>query len=131
MERIAMDLSGPYIETARGNTYILVISDYFTKWSQAVPIPDKTTETVAESLVREWISQWGCPQSIHSDQGKEFDSQLMHQLCDMLNIEKTRTSAYMPKSDGLIERQNRTIAQMINTALQESPDGAYDEVYED
>ena len=131
MERIAMDLSGPYEQTARGNVYILVISDYFSKWSQAIQLPKKTTETVAKALISNWLSFWGCPISIHTDQGKEFVSLLMQQLCEMLGIEKTRTTTYMPKSDGLVERQNRSIAQMINTSLQLTLDSARDKMYED
>ena len=114
MERIGMDICGPFIQTSRGNRVILVISDYFSKWTQAVPLPNHEASTVAEALVTHWISLWGCPYSIHTDKGTDFESKLMHELCNVLGIEKTRTTSYHPASDGQVERDNATIQQLVN-----------------
>ena len=74
LERIAMDILGPLPITERGNKYILVIGDYFTKWVEAYPIPDQTAETVAKKVVEEFICRFGVPRELHSDQGRNFES---------------------------------------------------------
>ncbi|GBM36474.1 Retrovirus-related Pol polyprotein from transposon 412, partial [Araneus ventricosus] len=75
-ERIALDILGPFPVTTKGNRYVLVLMDYFTKWPEAIPIPDQEASTVAEELVRSWISCYGVPMILHSDQGTNFNSAL-------------------------------------------------------
>jgi len=119
MQRVAMDILGPLPETDRHNMYILVISDYFTKWSEAIPLPNICAETVAREFVHRFVCQFGAPDSLHTDQGKNFDSMLIKEVCRLLGIDKTRTTAYHPQSDGLVERLNRTILGMLSTVLEE------------
>lgn len=114
-QRIAMDLCGKLVTTPRDNVYALVISDYFTKYTMILPIPDKTSHTVAAALATQWIVLWGCPQYIHTDQGGEFESALMHELCKRFGISKTRTTPYRPQSDGMVERFNQTMMQIVGT----------------
>ena len=114
MERIATDILGPLPETSNGNRYILVIADYFTKWTEAFAIPDQTTETVAKCLVNEVISRYRLPAYIHSDQGRQFESQLYQEVCTLLDIKKTMTTPYHPQSDGLVERFNRTLERLLS-----------------
>ena len=71
-ERIAVDLSRPYPTSANGNSYILVVSDYFTKLTELYPLPNIKASTVADYLFRGWIKHYGCPRVIHSDQGRQF-----------------------------------------------------------
>ena len=59
--------------------------------------------TVADILVDQWISRYGVPRQIHSDQGRQFESQLFQQLCARLQVDKTRTTPFHPQSDGMIE----------------------------
>ncbi|GBN01732.1 hypothetical protein AVEN_55632-1 [Araneus ventricosus] len=66
-ERMALDVLGPLPVTKKGNQDVLVLMDYFTKWPEAIPIPDKVASTVAEELVRAWISRYGVPMILHSD----------------------------------------------------------------
>ena len=113
LERVAVDILGPVPETENGNQYILVVTDYFTKWVEAFPLRDHPASTVAEVLMEQFISRFGVPKQIHSDQGREFESKLMAELCKLLKIKKTRTTPYNPKSDGLVERFNRTVKQML------------------
>ena len=120
MERIALDIMGPLPRSNSGNSYILVIGDYFTKWTQAHALPDHTAQTVAKIVVEEWICKMGVPRTIHSDQGTDFESNLFQEMCRLLNIEKTRTCPYRPQSDGMIERFNRTVAQMLATFVKEN-----------
>ncbi|GFS95337.1 retrovirus-related Pol polyprotein from transposon opus [Trichonephila clavipes] len=86
------------------NNNILVVRVYFTKWPEAYPIPDQKASTVAEVLVQHWISRFGVPLQLHSDQGRNFDSAVCKRLCEILAIDKTRTTALHPQSDGMIER---------------------------
>ena len=89
-------------ETYNGNRYILVISDYFSRWVEAFGMPDQEASTVPDCLVQGFVSRFGVPSQIHSDQGAQFQSNLFQALCRILGIEKTRTTPYHPQSDGLI-----------------------------
>ena len=117
MQRVAMDILGPLPETAHGNKYILVIGDYFTKWKEAHGMPNMEAITVARIFVNEFICRFGVPERLHTDQGKNFESTLIKEICRMLGIVKTRTTPYHPQSDGMIERFNRTILHMLSTAV--------------
>ncbi|GFT72400.1 uncharacterized protein TNCV_3609422 [Trichonephila clavipes] len=73
----------------------------FTKWHEAYPISDQEASTVAEVLVQHWISRFGIPLQLHSDQGRNFDSAVCKRFCEILAIDKTRTIALHPQSDGM------------------------------
>ncbi|GFU17506.1 retrovirus-related Pol polyprotein from transposon 412 [Trichonephila clavipes] len=113
-ERIAFDILGPLPRSSDGNNNILVVMDYFTMWPEACPIPDQEASTVAEVLVQHWISRFGVPLQLHSDQGRNFDSVVCKRLCEILAIDKTRTTALHPQSDGMVERFNRTILNSLS-----------------
>ena len=112
-ERLAMDLMGPLPTSVAANKHILVVIDYFTKWAELFALPDATAETVAERLLEDVISRFGMPEYLHTDQGSQFESAVFQQLCTLLGIEKTRTIPYHPQSDGLAERLNRTVQDML------------------
>ncbi|GFT05968.1 hypothetical protein TNCV_3927031 [Trichonephila clavipes] len=76
-ERIAFDILGPLPRTASGNKYLLVVIDFFTKWPEVYPIPDQEAPTVAEAVVQHWISRYGVPLQLHSDQGRNFVSAVL------------------------------------------------------
>ncbi|CAC5392160.1 unnamed protein product [Mytilus coruscus] len=113
-DRIALDILGPCPISGNGNEYLIVITDYFSKWTESFSVPNHTALTVADKLVTEVFCRFGMPSQIHSDQGREFESELFAQVCSLLNIEKTRTCPYRPQSDGLVERMNRTLIQMLS-----------------
>ena len=119
-ERVAVDLMGPFEETANGNKYIAVFGDYFTKWTIAEPLKDKTAIGVADLFYTKWVALFGCPSILHSDRGGEFKAELIQRLCDVLRVYKTFTSPYRPESDGQIERQNRTLQSMLRTFVNEA-----------
>ena len=114
MERVALDILGPLPRTSRGNVYILVVADYFTRWTEAYPMRNQEAITVAKKFVNEFICRFGAPLQILTDQGTQFESQLFCEMCHLLDISKTRTSAYHPQSDGMVERFNRTLASMLS-----------------
>lgn len=113
-ERIAIDILGPLPRSSDGNKYMLVAMDYFTKWPEAYSIPDQEAATVAEVLVQHWVSRFGTPLQIHSDQGTNFTSALFKEICHLLGVEKTRTTPLHPQSDGMVERFNRTILNNLS-----------------
>ena len=111
-DRLAMDILDVCDPTPEGFRYILVIADYFSKWTEAFPMKNKCADTVADILVGNIILRFGMPLVIHSDQGREFENGLMKSLCALLGCTKTRTAPYHPESDGMIERFNRTCLMM-------------------
>lgn len=119
-ERVALDILGPLPVTPGGSRYILVIGDYFSKWTEAFPLPNQEAGTIARVLTEEWVCRFGAPRSIHSDQGRSFESTLFKELCRLLHIHKSRTSPYHPQSDGLIERFNRTLLSMLSLFVEDN-----------
>ena len=120
MERIAIDLTGPLPRTRAGNTSIMVVADYFTKWVEAFALPDQTAETVAKTLVEQVVTRFGTPLEIHTDQGREFEAGLFRRVCRLLGIRKTRTTPFHPQSDGMVERFNRTVKTMLSMFVAEN-----------
>lgn len=116
-ERIALDIAGPFPVTEKGNKYMLVVMDYFTKWVEVYAIPDQGAATVADVLIKEFICRFGVPLEIHSDQGRNFESQLFQGICDRLGMKKTRTTALHPQSDGMVERMNKTIGKYLSKVV--------------
>ena len=112
-EMIGMDFMGPLKITERGNKYILVITDYFTKWAEAWALKEQTAEEVARVLVTEFLPRHGVPMKILTDQGSQFRSNLLKELCKLLKIKKVETTAYHPQCDGQTERFNGTLKQLI------------------
>ena len=113
MERVAVDIFGPLPLTKQGITYILVISDLFTKWTEAIAIPNQESTTICKAFVDNFITKYGTPLHIHSDQGRNFHSHTFKGMCTVLGIDKTRTTSFRPQSNGGIERFNRTLASIL------------------
>jgi transposase InsO family protein len=90
-----------------------VICDYFTKWVEAFDIPNMEVLTIARLLDREVLTRFGIPASVHSDQGKEFESKLFLDMCRILDIKKTSTNPYHPQCGELVERFNETLLTML------------------
>eukprot|EP00117_Sycon_ciliatum_P034902 scpid20142/ scgid26552/ Retrovirus-related Pol polyprotein from transposon 17.6; Protease; Reverse transcriptase; Endonuclease len=80
-ERVGMDLIPGLPETDAGNKHILVIVDYFTKWVEAYPLKRMDASTIASKFVSEFVARFGAPESVHTDQGKNFDSRLFRDVC--------------------------------------------------
>ncbi|KFD60515.1 hypothetical protein M514_27302 [Trichuris suis] len=108
-QRLVVDISGPLRQRASGNRYILIVMDAFSKFAEAIPMPNQETTTVAGLLVREIFCQYGVPEVLHTDQGSQFESQLFQDVCQELGIKKTRTTPYHPSGNEQAERMNLTI----------------------
>ncbi|VDH98510.1 Hypothetical predicted protein [Mytilus galloprovincialis] len=89
MERVHMDIFGPLVESISNNKYVLAIIDQFTKWIEFVTFPNQNAETITTAAVKNFFSKFGCALQIHTDQGRNFESNLFHELCRLLEITKT------------------------------------------
>uniref|UniRef100_A0A3P8S9K2 Gypsy retrotransposon integrase-like protein 1 n=1 Tax=Amphiprion percula TaxID=161767 RepID=A0A3P8S9K2_AMPPE len=94
---------------------VLVMTDVFSKYTLAVPTRDQLASTVAQVLVVEWFSNFGVPARIHSDQGRNFESSFIQQLCNLYGIEKSRTTPYHPAGNGQCKHFNRTLHNLLHT----------------
>lgn len=94
---------------------VLVLTDAFTKYAQAVPCRDQTAPVVARALRDNWINHYGSPLRIHTDQGRNFESALIKELCKLYGIQKSHTTPYHPQGNGQTERFNRTLCGMIRS----------------
>lgn len=119
MERIAIDLTGPHPPSKSGHVYILTVVDLFTKWAEALPIRNKEAVTVARALMDVVFSRFGIPLQLLSDNGKEFDNQLMKEICRLLEIDKLRTTVYKASTNGAVERFHRTLNSMLGKVVSE------------
>ena len=114
LETIAIDFT--ILEPASdGKENVLVITDVFTKFTQAIPTREQRATTVADVLQREWFVRYGVPRRIHSDQGRNFESALIHELCELYNNTKSHTTAYHPQGNAQCERFNSTMHGLLRS----------------
>ncbi|XP_069139803.1 uncharacterized protein [Argopecten irradians] len=120
-KRIAVDLVGPLQPaTDRGNRYILTVVDYATRYPEAVALKGIETERVAEALV-DIFSRVGVPSEMLTDQGAQFTSEMMREVSRLLSIRRLTTTPYHPMCNGLVERFNGTLKQMLRRMCSERP----------
>ena len=118
LEIIAIDFCSVE-KSSSGKEHILVISDLFSKFVWAFATKDQKATTVAKIMIEEIFYKYGIPEKIHSDQGRNFESRLVREICKRFNIKKTRTSPYHPEGNGQVERMNRTIYGLLRTLDEE------------
>ena len=88
--------------SSKNNRYLLVIQDYYTKWTEAIPIPDQKEVTITNELIKV-LSRLGIPEILHSDQGHNFESTVLAQTLNAFGLSKSRTTTYHPECDGMVE----------------------------
>ena len=114
MELICIDFLS--LERSKGgHENILVITDHFTRYAQAFPTRNQLAKTTAKVLFENFIVHYGFPARIHSDQGRNFESSLIKELCSLAGIQKSRTTPYHPMGNGMVERFNQTLLNMLGT----------------
>ena len=118
-EMIGIDFVGPLNRTRKGNKYILVITDYLTKWPEAKAMREATAEKVTEYLYKEIICRHGCPKVILSDRGSHFNNKMMEELCQRFEIKHRKSAPYHPQTNGLVERFNRTLCESLAKVSEE------------
>ncbi len=100
-------------KTLQGNRYVVVFADYLTKWVEAYPTADQTSDTIARLLVDNIVCRHGVPAQLLSDRGANLLSELIQDVCLLLGVKKVNTTAYHPQTDGLVENVNRTLRAMM------------------
>lgn len=113
-DRVAVDVLGPFPPTYKSNKYIIVFSDYLTRWPEVFAVNNADAETTARLFVEEIVCRHGAPRELLSDNGKNFRSNLMKEICKLTNTKKTFTTAYHPETNGLVERFNGTLTTMLS-----------------
>ena len=112
LEKVSMGFVGPLPRTKNGNQWILVLSDYFTRWPVACALPSSNSELVAQKLV-EYVSIYGFPKELLADRGANFRSFLVKRLCKLLDVKKTFTCSYRPQTNGMCEYLNKSLMDIL------------------
>ena len=120
-DMMGVDIVGPLPMTQRKNRYLVVFMDYFSKWPEVFPVRSAEAEVVAKLFVEEIISRHSCINTLLSDQGTNFTSRLMKEVCRLMSCKKVQTTTYRPQTDGLVERFNRTLIQCLTAYVDENP----------
>jgi hypothetical protein len=117
-EMTSIDICGPYPETRRGNKYLLMFIDHFSRYPEAIPVPRQDAPTVARALLTEIFSRLGCPQTLSSDKGSNFMSELFQEMCKLLNVKRINSTSFNPQMQGKVEKfhlgLNQTMSHYVN-----------------
>ena len=105
LKKIQIDILGPLPETNRGNKYVAVVVDMYTKWPEAYALPNQEADN--------FVCRFGCPRGVLSDQGRNFESRLFRGLCDLIKSVKQRTTPYHPQCDGGAEQLIHAVTSVI------------------
>ena len=114
MEMVSMDFLGLEASIG-GHANILVLTDHFTRFAMATPTKNQTAKTTAKALIDLFITHYGLPHRLHSDNGTNFTSQVIREMCSMLGIQRSTTTVYHPSGNGQTEKFNKTLLDMLAT----------------
>lgn len=114
--QVHLDIIGP-LPINKSYRYCLTMIDRYSRWPEAAPLTEISAEAVATAFYETWISRFGAPQIVTTDQGTQFEAELFRRLTDLLGCNRTRTSPYHPASNGMIERWHRTLKTALTCQL--------------
>ncbi|KAK8786810.1 hypothetical protein V5799_023415 [Amblyomma americanum] len=114
-EQVSMDILGPFPLSSGGNRWIAVATDYLTRYAETQALPQGTAFEVAHFFMRAIVLRHGAPSVVITDRGKAFTAQLVHDIFELSHTSHRTTTAYHPQTNGLTERLNKTLADMIST----------------
>ena len=115
-DHINIDIVGP-LPSSQGYTCLLTAVDRFTRWPEAIPMPDATAVSCARALAQSWFSRFGVPTDMSSDRGKQFTSAIWAQISKLLGIKLHFTTAYHPQANGMVERFHRHLKSSLRARL--------------
>lgn len=118
-DKVRMDIVGPLPVTKQGNKNFLTLQDSLTKYSDAIPIPSIDSVTVAIALAEHFIYRFGCPRTIHTDQGTNFLSHIMKNIYKIFKIEHITSTAFHPESLGSLKRAHHVFIEYLKSYCQE------------
>jgi cleavage and polyadenylation specificity factor subunit 1 len=113
LEHIHCDIV--HMEEDNGFKYLFTIIDRATRWTEAIPLKNITTEDVATAFATEWISRFGSPLTLTTDRGSQFTSEQFKEVCKFLGCHNIQTTAYNPKANGAVERYHRQFKAAITS----------------
>jgi transposase InsO family protein len=119
-ERISVDITGPHPKSSRGNQFIVTVVDHFSKWAEAIPVANHKAPVVARVPMNHAFTRFGAPLQLLTDRGPEFESELFTLLMRWMEIDKLRTTAYQPATNGVVERFHRTLNSMLGKVVCDS-----------
>ena len=119
-ERVSIDITGPHPKSSAGKQFILTLVDHFSKWAEAIAIPNHTAITVARTLMTHVFCKYGAPKQLLSDRGPEFESELFTELMKWMEIDKLHTTPYKPSTNAACERFHRTLNSMLGKVVKET-----------
>ncbi|KAJ8713199.1 hypothetical protein PYW07_013569 [Mythimna separata] len=119
-QHVHVDIVGPLPTTSQGHRYLVTMIDRLTKWPEAIPTDEISAVRIADIVYQHWISRFGCPTTLTSDQGPQFESQLFQNLMKVMGIKKNRTTPYHPQSNGMIERWHRSLKTSLRAKLSDT-----------
>lgn len=113
-QQIGMDLLGPFPTSAFGNKWIVVATDYLTRYAETKALPKGSASEVAKFFVENIVLRHGAPEVLITDRGTAFTADLTQAILAYSQTNHRRTTAYHPQTNGLTERLNKTIADMLS-----------------
>jgi transposase InsO family protein len=114
---IPVVLVGPLPTSADGYLYLFTIIDRSTRWLEAIALQSMDTAACVDALITGWVARFGVPSVITSDQGRQFCSVLWTNMCSLLGVDHSRTTAYHPQSNGMVERAHRQLKDALRARL--------------
>ena len=116
------------IEAMEGgkDIHILVITDHFTRYAQAIVTSLQTAKCTAQNLWDKFIVHYGLPEKILTDQGHNFESDLLKALCEIAQVEENENIGISPQTNGQCKHFNATLISMLGT-LPEKPKSTWRE----
>ena len=99
--------------TDSGYNQVLVMIYHFTKYAEAVPCITASAEETCDHLIKTLIARHGCPMTFQSDNGTAYVGELTKELMRRSQVAQAHSTTYHPQTNGLLERQNRTLVSML------------------
>ena len=112
-DHVHVDIVGPLPPSSEGWTHLFTMVDRTTRWCEVVPLSDTSSLTCANALFSGWICRFGVPSSITSDRGTQFSGSLWHNMCQVLGVNHSMTTAFHPQANGMVERFHRSLKNAL------------------